>query len=582
MSYSACCQKTIGVILLDYDSINHKIMTSAKLFMFGEERELLWVYTNYYRHIHVNGMPTSDTEGGFLTFGFTSQESDDLFWRNMTKPIEKHTDRMEKGEIRFYSKGEKDIAHRIYKFNDAYVVRYSETFDAYDTGNMQTVVMLSPAIQNYGYTHDFVKYWQISKVPVEPVYYVPKKEEKQTKVKTIQLMTTLDLGSANDNSGTETQEGMLYGNTYEFKVVAFTEETPADKTVINWMYKYHSLSENKWIEKKLAVTGDTLKFTLNEKDMCGRVIHMRAYIKDPENEGELKVWKHNRFRWFDRKKVHNQIKNRVNDPWKINQAQTSLCGMAALYYAMIKRDAKAYEKLAKELFRTGEYAIGSYVIKPHEKALSMYEVNTSYDNYIALKMAEIDWIVLATTRSKESLNSQFVYDGFENDEIDMLKGANWPEMLTRMCKEVAGFTSAEAIDLGMLQISNKKGLSGKLNDAIGGFDIMHLKIIDRKYKQGHTILMMIDSDMIKDKVNYDLKALTTNVHWVVYEGGLSLIDVGESKYVGFSIYTWGIDPVSQEDEKGSPAEPKYKFIYEKQRISIKSFKSNYYGYIEVY
>ncbi|WP_157472583.1 type VI secretion system tube protein TssD [Flavobacterium aquidurense] len=558
-------------------------MTSAKLFMFGEERELLWVNTNYYRHIWVNGMPTTDIEGGFLTFGFTSQESDDVFWHNMTKRIEHHTDRMEKGEIRFYSKGQEDIAIRIYKFSDAYVVYYSETFEANGEGNMQTVVVLSPAIQNYGYTYDLVKYWQVSRVNIAPVYYFPTEEKKETKVKTIELITALDWGSANDNSGTETQLGMLYGKTYEFKVVAFTEETPADKTVIKWKYKYHSLSENRWIEKKLDVTGDTLKFTLNEKDMCGRIIHMRAYIKDPESEGELKVWKHNRFRWFDRMKVHEQIKNRVKDPWKINQALTSLCGMAALYYAMIKRDAKAYEKLSKELFRTGEYAIADYVIKPHEKALSMYEVRTSYDNYIALEMAEIDWIVLATTRSKESLNSQFVYNGFENDEIDMLKGANWPEMLTRMCKEVAGFTSAESIDLGMLQISNKKGLSGKLNDAIGDFDIMNLKIIDRKYKQGHTILMMIDSNMIEDKVNYDLKALTTNVHWVVYEGGLSFIDVEESKYVGFSIYTWGFDPITQKDEVGREDEKHRRpLIYKKQRISIESFKSNYYGYIEVY
>jgi hypothetical protein len=532
------------------------------LILNNKEYKILELDYDISRKVDINGKPSNQSTGFYINLSIESDSDTSLFdWAigNETKD----------GTITFYKPDGMSKFLDI-KFKKAYCIAYHEKFRSSGTMPMhQIITILEPRRE-----------------PENKVIALPKRvvqtEKLETKVKTIQLMTTLDLGSANDNSGTETQEGMLYGNTYEFKVVAFTEETPADKSIINWMYKYHSLSENKWIEKKLAVTGDTLKFTLNEKDMCGRVIHMRAYIKDPENEGELKVWKHNRFRWFDRKKVHNQIKNRINDPWKINQAQTSLCGMAALYYAMIKRDAKAYEKLAKELFRTGEYSIGSYVIKPHEKALSMYEVNTSYDNYIALKMAEIDWIVLATTRSKESLNSQFVYNGFENDEIDMLKGANWPEMLTRMCKEVAGFTSAEAIDLGMLQISNKKGISGKLNDAIGGFDIMHLKIIDRKYKQGHTILMMIDSDMIKDKVNYDLKALTTNVHWVVYEGGLSFVDVGESKFVGFSIYTWGFDPVNQKDEWGKEDEDKKPLIYGKERISIESFKSNYYGYIEVY
>lgn len=44
--------------------------------------------------------------------------------------------------------------------------------------------------------------------------------------------------------------------------------------------------------------------------------------------------------------------------------------------------------------------------------------------------------------------------------MDMLKAVNWPDMLTRMCKEVAGFKNAESFDLGLLQIANKKGLSG--------------------------------------------------------------------------------------------------------------------------
>lgn len=81
-------------------------------------------------------------------------------------------------------------------------------------------------------------------------------------------------------------------------------------------------------------------------------------------------------------------------------------------------------------------------------------------------------------------------------------------------------------------------MSGKLNDAIGDMDIMHLKIIDRKYKQGHTILMMIDSDMIEDKPGYNLKALTTNSHWVIYEGGLNFLEVGDSKFVHFNIYIY--------------------------------------------
>lgn len=157
-------------------------------------------------------------------------------------------------------------------------------------------------------------------------------------------------------------------------------------------------------------------------------------------------------------------------------------------------------------------------------------------------------------------------------------------MLTRMCKEVAGFSNAEAIDLELTQIANKKGLPGKMNDAIGDVDILNLKIIDRKYKQGHTILMMIDAGMIEDLPGYNIVDLGTDSHWVVYEGGLNFLEVGDSKFIHFNIYTWGLNyknnykPKSG-NKKEVPVE--YKFLYEPYSINAESFKSNYYGYIEI-
>ncbi|MGE8342771.1 MAG: hypothetical protein ACN6OI_17215 [Flavobacterium sp.] len=415
-------------------------------------------------------------------------------------------------------------------------------------------------------------------------YKAPEKkvEEKKEGVKEIECLTTLDFGSTNDKADGVNNPGMIFGKTYHFRVKSYLKDIPKNKLDIKWLLKYHNLSENKWEEISLSVKGDSVKITMNEKNMCGRFVYVRAYVKDHATEAELKIWKHNRFRWFNRMKVYEQIENRVKDPWKIDQGNSSLCGMASLYYAMAKKDSKAYEKLAKELYRTGEYTVGSYVVKPHDKALSMYETKPTDRNYVLMKMHYIDWIVLATTRSKESLNSKFVYTGFENGDMDMLKAVNWPDMLTRMCKEVAGFKNAESFDLGLLQIANKKGVSGKLNDAIGDMDILNLKIIDRKYKEGHTILMMIDSSMIEDSPGYNVKDLTTDSHWVVYEGGLNFIDVGDSKFVGFNIYTWGFDPVNQVDELGNTDKYKRPLIYGKQKISVESFKSNYYGYIEVY
>ncbi|MET3047506.1 hypothetical protein, partial [Flavobacterium covae] len=385
------------------------------------------------------------------------------------------------------------------------------------------------------------------------------------------------------------------GKEYTFQVTQYDNETPLTRRLTKWQMRYHSpkYSQNKWIDVPLKVTGDTVKITMNEEDMCGRFIYVRAYIDDPKTEGETKVWKHNRFRWFDKMVVYEQIEDRVKDFWKIKQGSSSLCGMAALYYAMLKRDSKEYKKLAQNLFRTGEYSIEKYIIKPHEKALSMYDVKPTDSNYIAMGMFEIDWIVLATTRSKESLNDKFVYKGFEDGNIDMLKAVNWPDMLTRMCKEVAGFSNAISHDLGFNAINNKKRLiSARVHDYFSNSDLEELIEIDKSHKLGHTNLMMIDADMIDNKSSYNsLVDIGNDSHWVVYEGGLQFYDkngkvtsvLDDVDSLTFRIFTWGYNPVDYKNEKGKPMWDKNSvFLLGNNRISVKSFKSNYYGYIEVY
>jgi hypothetical protein len=151
-------------------------LTSAKLFLLGIERDLLWVDTNYYRHVARDGSPSSNLEGGLLRLSFVSQESDEVFWHNMVKKVDKETERMEKGEIHFYSKGNGDSAIRKYKFNDAYLIEFTEIFHSWGTENMQIILTISPAIQNYGYSQDFVKHWQVSSLPTQPTYYQPKEE----------------------------------------------------------------------------------------------------------------------------------------------------------------------------------------------------------------------------------------------------------------------------------------------------------------------------------------------------------------------------------------------------------------------
>ncbi|WKL48584.1 type VI secretion system tube protein TssD [Flavobacterium pectinovorum] len=528
-------------------------MRSAKLFILGEERELLWTYMDYYKHIAADGSPTSNLEGGLLRLCFVSQESDDVFWHNMVKKVDKETERMEKGEIHFYSKGDEDITIRKYKFSDAYLIELSETFYAYGTENMQTVLTISPAIQNYGFEHDLVKHWQVSKITTAPVYYTPKKEKKQTRVKTIQLVTSLDFGSSNDGSGTGGQKGMLYGKEYEFRVTEYTEETPDDKSQIKWAIKYHSLSQNKWIEKYSSVTGDTLKFFLNEKDMCGCFVYFRAYIQDAESEGELKVWKHNRFRWFDRMIVEKEIKERTdqNEPWRVDQNGTSLCGMACVFYRFAKKQPESYKKFAKELFRTGEATFNTYTVKPSIEILEKkpnikgYPFNNVY-------MPLVDYITLAGTRNTDNPN----YKGGDEE----FQAINWPPIMHNLCKNLLGYNDVSS-----------KGVYNPVSPLPYTTSDIEIKIddINNQIKAGYKLILMIDSDLIED--NWDYNSL--DLHWVVLESPITWNYT--PKFLGakideidFRVYSWGTNPFGTNR-------------YLKKKITSSHFMNNYNGYIKI-
>ncbi|WP_376777383.1 hypothetical protein [Flavobacterium covae] len=268
--------------------------------------------------------------------------------------------------------------------------------------------------------------------------------------------------------------------------------------------------------------------------------------------------------------------------------------MASLYNVLIKKDTSIYLKIAKELFRKGEITINNFKIKPHEKAYTMYNMNPKSSDYKNVQIPEVDWIVLATTRSREAfLFNKLVYKGIEKSNMDMITAVNWPEMMQQMTKSIANFSTVEFFGLNKFLIQQKKRpLGGRVYDYFSDSDLEKLIEIDKSHKLGHTNLMMIDADMIDNKSSYNsLVDIGNDSHWVVYEGGLQFYDkngkvtsvLDDVESLTFRIFTWGYNPVDYKNEKGKPIWDKNSvFLLGNNRISVKSFKSNYYGYIEVY
>lgn len=141
-------------------------MMHAKLCVLGQERDLLWCETDYYREVKVNGKPSTEVIGGLLTICYISHLGDDLFLRWITKDTEdesgKEIDKMEEGEVQFYENGYDSPPSKTWKFNDSLLVSYREDFSADGNAPMQVILTISPAIQNYG--TEFIQYWNENNV----------------------------------------------------------------------------------------------------------------------------------------------------------------------------------------------------------------------------------------------------------------------------------------------------------------------------------------------------------------------------------------------------------------------------------
>ncbi|MFS1520067.1 hypothetical protein BWK63_12945 [Flavobacterium covae] len=309
---------------------------------------------------------------------------------------------------------------------------------------------------------------------------------------------------------------------------------------------------------------------MNEEDMCGRFIHVRAYIDDPKSEGETKVWKHNRFRWFDREVLEEEMEERTTKgmPWKVNQAGTSLCGMACIFYLFAKEKPNDYKKFAFELFRTGEATFNSYTSKP-SKEVTEKQVNKNGFPLNTGGMPLVDYVTMAGTRNTDNPD----YKG-GNEQFQAI---NWPPLMTNLSEMLLGYKNVIT-----------KGIYNPVAPLIyTSFDIEEkIKNINNQFNSGYKLILMIDSDLIDDV--WDFKSL--DLHWVVLESEIKTINMLNEKgknveMLDFRVYSWGTNPNNDIplvlDKKSGRMVENTEHRYLKNPISKTHFMNNFNGYIKV-
>ncbi|WP_281980166.1 type VI secretion system tube protein TssD [Tenacibaculum mesophilum] len=172
----------------------------AKLFICGEERELLTTNLNYNRLTDWNGKPTSALLGGTISVTFESEMYDDTFvdWiksdRRGNKKIRHPFNlyQLRDGKIVFYKDEFDGVELFQYNFQDGVLVNYYEAFD--NQKGMYVTLTISPAMQDYRFfnnstdwrrksTTRYIKPWQESFIPpIKETPYKAKTNDNRIKI----------------------------------------------------------------------------------------------------------------------------------------------------------------------------------------------------------------------------------------------------------------------------------------------------------------------------------------------------------------------------------------------------------------
>lgn len=342
-------------------------------------------------------------------------------------------------------------------------------------------------------------------------------------------------------------EGMIYGKTYELKVLDFVAGIkPDDKNSIRWGYSDKTKIDEEAIE--LEQTGETIKFKVDNYELLGKELTFFAYIGNRKCMVLLpKVKVHNRFRWFNEQTVKEQLADRVEKPQLIDQHHTSLCGVAAVAYLLAKDYPLLFVNKFMEFLRTGETLINKFEVKPNPSLYEMKPGDTKMKYPYSQRdgiMEEADWLVLAGIRSSDNHS----YEGKEGEDFDAI---NWPSFMTKIVKDLYG---ADVVE-------DKTSLKGAMAGLFSAPHHQELRTIQQEFERGYDFIFMIDADMLSNTVSS--VGCINQYHWIVYQGELKIDE--EKKECGFKYYSWG--RLMRGDVCAIP-------------LSFDAFDSNFYGCIK--
>jgi len=207
----------------------------------------------------------------------------------------------------------------------------------------------------------------------------------------------------------------------------------------------------------------------------------------------------------DKDQLVREIADIIENPIRIYQAQTPLCGPASIAYELASREPRRYVEVVQQLYETGKFDMRTKEVEASESLTN---------GPIPSGMRAADWMLLSTMRDAE--NWLFPMDPADPWEVE---GMTFPGEMQGWSYELLGYDNVEY----------------ESTYVFGEFDA--LRKAQEVRNAGGVAFLMIHSALLKETEEPE----PWPTHWVSFLGNLT-IDEGnwlDSGRVTFDVFSWG-------------------------------------------
>lgn len=230
---------------------------------------------------------------------------------------------------------------------------------------------------------------------------------------------------------------------------------------------------------------------------------------------------------LDKAIVLAELRDRVSNPFQINQGGQPFCGPASVLFELVRKNPQRYVQLCQSLFEKGGF----------QGATRWIEASADLRNHLdkSFRMPQVDWMMLSTMR--ESENVLFPVEPNAPDIIRNLAGMTKSWELKGWVQEILGYSKTGYHHAFLL--SDFSALNASIAALNAGGIVCMLVTAEGMLQDNpppipypsHWVTLLGNTNVTKDRVSFDIYTWSQKLHVD--------LDVGSfKKYFWASVTGW--------------------------------------------